>query len=602
MHQRSTHDGTILAHWLEHLSENLKRLPADARRTAYSLLHSPWKCPSHDILAYVPSPLCRSIVFLQKSVLRHVFRERSRLSLATAARDVWIDAFARGPEGALQPLEHNTVIALESYIGLAKEDLAKANIRWNEISGAARASLLALYVECEVAVHLMANMFEVANDAGRSLRYVVPARLHAARKMRWFSLYWAQQSNIADASKAMMVWHSLKQLDAPARKAGVFQAWVDTVLDKYLCLHRGYVQKLTQTKSGAVIPAVWARAELLCLVYLQSLGARMDAGDFPNVVLEDRPLASISREDLQRAGFHNAEVDALLEESAAQPPGDQLVTQADDARHLLVHNLNLKFAVQRYMGALFSRIGDPIGDWFERDYILQYLQERLEPSRHMVWSRFKDDAAKYDADIIIYDRALQVFYFCQVKHRAHVIQPYLRDELNEFGRGASINHGVDQLVRLRELIDTDKVRDRLVSKLGKKLVGTGPLSQRSRFLLVHTVENFDMCTRNGVSMYEWNTFRNLLQGRVLFSGRDVDGIARYETKELDLSNLEAVQEHLMNVAARLSGELASNQPTPKDSYALLRHAELSLQYRKALWLNDRRLGKFRARMLRVPLL
>lgn len=141
-----------------------------------------------------------------------------------------------------------------------------------------------------------------------------------------------------------------------------------------------------------------------------------------------------------------------------------------------------------------------------------------------------------------------------------------------------------------------------MSKLGKKLVGTGLLSQRSRFLLVHTVENFDMCTRNGVSMYEWNTFRNLLQGRVLFSGRDVDGVTRYETKELDLSNLETVQEHLMNVAARLSEELASNQPTPKDSYALLRHAELSLQYRKALWLNDRQLGKFRARMLRVPLL
>lgn len=66
MHHRPAHDGTVSAHWLERLSENLKRLPADARHTAYSLLHSPWKCSSHDVLEHVPSPLGSSIVFLQE--------------------------------------------------------------------------------------------------------------------------------------------------------------------------------------------------------------------------------------------------------------------------------------------------------------------------------------------------------------------------------------------------------------------------------------------------------------------------------------------------------------------------------------------------------
>lgn len=595
-------DDTASAHWLEHLSEGLEGLAVDARRTAYSLLYSPWKCSRDDVLKHVPSPLGDSIVFLQESVLRHVFRERTRPSLGTAVLDVWIGAFTRGPNGSREPMGPNTVIAVDAYVGLAKEDLAKANIRWSELSGPAQASLLALYVECEVAVHLMAGMFEGVGNASRLMHYVIPARLHAARKMRWFSLYWAQQSNMADAHNAQIVSRSLHQCGRPAREVELFQAWVDSILDKFLCLHRHYVPKLLRTKNDTAVPKLRERAELLCFVWLHPCADRWDVGDFSHVVLEDRPLASISREHLRQAGFGNAEVDALLAESAAQPPGDQFITQSNDPRHLHIHNLNLKFTVQRYVQPQFSKIGWPIGHWFERDYILQYIQDRLDSARFIAWPEFKDEDAKYDADIIIYDKATRLFYFCQVKHRAQVLQPYLRDELDEFNRSKPFNHGIGQLSRLRELIDTEQVRKRLVSKLGKKLVGSGPLSERSRFLLVHTVENFDMCTRHGITMYEWNTFRNLLQGQMLFARRDLDGVTQYGTKELDFSNLVEVQRHLMEVTARLSKEVAPGQPTPEDTYTVLQHAELSLQYRKALWLNDKSIGKLRARMLRTPLL
>ncbi|WP_147310661.1 hypothetical protein [Cupriavidus taiwanensis] len=554
------------------------------------------------MLNHVPSPLADSIVFLQKSVLRHVFRERSGRRWGTAILDVGIGAFRHGPNGSREPIDPNTGIAVEAYLGLAKEDLAKANIRWSELSGPARASLLALYAECEAAVHLMAGMFEAAGNAGRTMHYVIPARLHAARKIRWFSLYWAQQSAIADTHNALVVLRCLQQLDGPAREAEFFRAWVDSILDKFLCLHRGYIPKLLQTKKGAAVPKLWARAELLCFVWLHSLAALWDVDDFSHIVLEDCPLASITRKDLLNAGFDDAEVDALLDESSVQPAGDQFITQADYPGHLRVHNLNLKFAVQRYVRPQISEIGPPIGHWFERDYIFQYIQDRLDRSRFIAWPEFKDVDAKYDADIIIYDKATHLFYFCQVKHRAQVLQPYLRDELDEFNRGATINHGIAQLRRLRELIDTEQVRKRLVSKLGKKLVGTGPVSERSRFLLIHTVENFDMCTRHGITMYEWNTLRNLLQGHMLFARRDLDGTMQYETEELDFSNLVAVQKFLMEVAARLPGNFAPDQMAPEDTYAVLQHAELSLQYRKALWLDDKSIGKLRARILQVPLL
>ncbi|RQS17989.1 hypothetical protein DIE03_36660 [Burkholderia sp. Bp8992] len=445
-------------------------------------------------------------------------------------------------------------------------------------------------------------MFEAVSNTGGVMHYAIPARLHIARKMRWFSLYWAQQSNMADAHNALMVSRGLRHFDGPAREDEFFQAWVDSILDKFLCLHRRYVPKLLLTKNGAAVPKLRARAELLCFVWLHPLAARWDIDNFSHVVLEDRPLASISREQLQQAGFGNVELEALLAESAAQPPGDRFITQADDPRHLYIHNLNLKFSVQRYVQSQFSEIGSPIGKWFERDYILQYIQDRLDSSRFMAWFEFKDMDAKYDVDIIIYDKTTCLFYFCQVKHRAQVLQPYLRDELDEFNRSKNINHGIGQLSRLRELIDTEQVRKRLVSKLGKKLVGSGLLSERSRFLLVHTIENFDMCTRRGITMYEWNTFRNLLQGQMLFSRRDLDGVTQYGTEELDFSRLTAVQQHLLRVTARLSREMAPGQPTPEDTYEVLQHAELTLQYRKSFWLNDKSIGKLRARMLRTPLL
>ncbi|WP_157685263.1 hypothetical protein [Robbsia andropogonis] len=487
-------------------------------------------------------------------------------------------------------------------MGIAKEDLAQSNIRWSELSGPAKASLLGLYATCEIAVHLMADMFEAIGDTSRNMYYAVPDRLLAARKMRWFSLYWTQQSNIADTHYALLVSRSLDPAQGLTRTAEFFKAWVDSILDKILCLHKHYIPKLLQTESGAIVPKLWARAELLCFIWLQPLAKRWDTDDFSNTLLEDLPLATISRERLRQAGFTNEEVDTLLAESAAQPPGDQFITQADNPQQLHIHNLNLKFAVQRYVRPLFDKIGQSIGHWFERDYILQYAQDRLESSRYKVWHDFKNTDDKYDADIIIYDRATNLFYFCQIKHRAQVVQPYLRDELEEFGRGDNINHGVEQLCRLRDVIDTERVHKRLVSKIGKKLVGTEPLIHRSRFLLIHTVENFDMCTSKGITMYEWNTFRNLLQGQMLFARNDLDGQVQYRTETLDFSCLTAVQKHLMETLTRLSLEVTPENPTPADMYAIVEHAEISFQYRTAFWFNDKSIGRFKSDFLVAPLL
>ena len=51
--------------------------------------------------------------------------------------------------------------------------------------------------------------------------------------------------------------------------------------------------------------------------------------------------------------------------------------------------------------------------------------------------------------------------------------------------------------------------------LSPKLVTPEWLRNNSGFIIVHSVENFDFGMKDGIAMYEWNTFRNLLKGEMI---------------------------------------------------------------------------------------
>ena len=54
-----------------------------------------------------------------------------------------------------------------------------------------------------------------------------------------------------------------------------------------------------------------------------------------------------------------------------------------------------------------------------------------------------------------------------------------------------------------------------------------------------------MCTKNGISMYEWNTFRNLLQGSMSsFENGDFNQII-YDNALIDFSDIMNVQDYLI---------------------------------------------------------
>jgi len=599
---KDTNSITAVSHWLEHLHINLKGMATDSRRTAFALLNSPWLCPKEDVVQYVPEPLNHAIVLMQRSVLRHVFGKRAPLSARTAILDTVLNAYTFQSDGGEIGLQSNALVAYEAYVGMAKEDLGKVGHRWDELSGEAKASLLTLYATCETAVHVMAGMFEKLDVGNGSLRYAIQSQLRPAHKLMWFSRYWAQQSTISDSLMALEVNSALKRTRGTKRRTPVFKAWVDLVLDKYLCLHKNYIPELLRTKNGNALVELRGSAELLCFLWLQLIEHQRGIEETAQAIFEDQPLATISYARLEDSGFDATEVNTLLAESQAQAPGDQFLTHGNGHKELQVHNMLLKFVLQKYLQSFLKRIGSSRGEWFEKNYLLRYLQERLDDSRFLVRTGIENKNAAYDADVVIYDKVAGIFYFCQVKHRVEVLQPFLRDELNEFSRNKTIRHGIEQLQSLRLQIETPEVRSRLITCVGKKLVGTQPLGQRSRFLLIHTVENFDMCTSDGVAMYEWNTFRNLLQGLMLHRTKEISGESRYRTQDLDFADIEGVQAHLMEITGRMFEDMGTGQPTPAHLYALLHRAELSLNYRTALWLNNWPILPTGSASLRTPLL
>jgi hypothetical protein len=295
-------------------------------------------------------------------------------------------------------------------------------------------------------------------------------------------------------------------------------------------------------------------------------------------------------------------VEQMLVDSESNESRDRLIVAGREFGHLEVRGLNLKFALQTYLRSTLTELGHALGTWFDDAYMLQYLKARIDNSRFKVEGEINDPVAKYDADVIIYDKLVDIFYFCQVKHRAEVIHPFLRDELNEFGRNKAFQKGIVQLKTLRSLIDTPGVRERVVGRIGKKLVGTGSLAARSRFLLIHTVENFDMCTVDGIAMYEWNTFRNLLQGLMHYGRGNTLSESTYDTLSLDFSNIQEVQSHLMSSTDQLYEAHGYGEATPSKHYAHTKDTEVALTCKNALWLNDRPILRTGFTSVRAPLL
>ena len=186
-------------------------------------------------------------------------------------------------------------------------------------------------------------------------------------------------------------------------------------------------------------------------------------------------------------------------------------------------NLSLKYAMAAYSRDFFHS-NAAFGEWFEKDYIKNYLRDRIAESRYATLEGFKsasDESIKYDVDVLLFDRKFCRLYFIQVKHRGGTGHFYLRDELRRILWFPSLwGKAVEQLRGVRDNLGSGKLLDRIKNSfhregLSPKLVTPEWLRNNSGFIIVHSVENFDFGMKDGIAMYEWNTFRNLLKGEMI---------------------------------------------------------------------------------------
>jgi len=171
-----------------------------------------------------------------------------------------------------------------------------------------------------------------------------------------------------------------------------------------------------------------------------------------------------------------------------------------------------------------------VGDWFEKGYAHRLLGEREISDDFIVMPGHQsvDKSLKYDYDLMLYDRRRDILYFIQLKYRFRKQSYYWSDGFQEFFGGfkqesrvlspSPIWKGIKQLVGLRRVLADTRVRDQVNGELRKKSIAPIDLTpDRVRFLLVHTITQFDFALVDGIALYEFNTFRGLVQkGQVGF--------------------------------------------------------------------------------------
>ena len=514
-------------HWFECLMNNLNEMDNEKRSFTLSLINNPINITETDIRKYLPSNLAKVLCALKKYALLG-FRGKN-FFINRRVESLGIKPYVLNSDGSEQIIDNYRLIE-NDYRERIKEDLIKNNFpSWDECSYQKKVNLYAFYAFSEFIFYVLLGAIENIDN----IIYKINKEYINYYKMIWFSRYFTKQSHLSD-----LIFRKEISACVDSRNSELFQAFVDAILDKYISFHPNYI-KFLDPNDSQIFSNMRGLVEIISFLSFQY---NIDYCDAENIFSRQ---VTIDKHKLHNFGFSEDEIKFLfkiMNELGVQEH-DRIATELNDEQ-IRINDINLKFAIRTVSSGYLTSM-KRIGKWFENGYIQKYLKDKLNSNRFIVTDGINDPKEKYDADMIIYDKESNLIYFCQIKHRITTIHPFFRDEFNEYCINESLNHGIEQLCHLRSNILTSGVRDRLVSRLGKKIIGKLDIERNCRFILLHSIENLDMCTKNGISMYEWNTFRNLLQGRMSsFENGDFNQII-YDNALIDFSDIMNVQDYLI---------------------------------------------------------
>ena len=113
---------------------------------------------------------------------------------------------------------------------------------------------------------------------------------------------------------------------------------------------------------------------------------------------------------------------------------------------------------------------------------------------------------KLDIDLILFDKSRKKYFLIQAKHATYA-KAYLKEEIHHFCNNSELLEGIEQINSFNYFYNKD---DSLKLEFEKKGI-TGLIEENTHLLLIHTMPVFDFLKIKNVTLYDWNSFRNILQ-------------------------------------------------------------------------------------------
>lgn len=233
----------------------------------------------------------------------------------------------------------------------------------------------------------------------------------------------------------------------------------------------------------------------------------------------------------ERLRLDDALLEKVLAERATALPSNQGIYRTASGA-ISLGATNLAHAIHCCKGAVLSDTqARALGLKFE-EQITAYVRNDVPRTDYLVRRGFKraDNGAgkMYDCDLILYDVKRQKIFFVQAKWKRDSRTANLDDELHDWGASNwPLTKGIDRLIVLRDRLAESVVLDQVRTALGDIRLSVEHILSNAHFIVLHTLPGFNAYQIDGVAIYEWNLFRNLLLRGLVRRSWSPDGIPEH---------------------------------------------------------------------------
>jgi hypothetical protein len=305
-------------------------------------------------------------------------------------------------------------------------------------------------------------------------------------------------------------------------------------LDKFFSI--GRYAKIPPNLSGAV-----RKARALCRWFVALEIVRMS----------NEHVFYCSENRLLRTGLDEELLHEILVEQKSYLPQDKSISRNSDGA-IFMGGVALAHAVNMASKVVFTDVESrDLGSWFDEVYVPEYIKLTASTD-YIVTPGFnrpsKGGAPKLDCDLIIFEKSRGKFFFVQSKYKRDGRFATIGDELRALTqKNCPLTSGVAQIAGVRERLGERAVLDQIRGRFPKMNLTEERLRRDGNYVVLHTMPAFNCIERDGVLLYEWVFFRNLLQRGATARWRSDELSSGPETRlandVLPLEDIDAVFDH-----------------------------------------------------------